>query len=220
MNCTQYQNMLDDYLDGSLSVIQLNNTQAHLNACNDCHDIFSQSENILAVLKDIPVPPAKLGYEQRVLSFLDKKQNQSKNWFIAGFGSAIAASFALWLVLSPLAIIDSKNINSVNLIVQKQQTVDLVFSLANELIEATLTLELPNKIEISGYPGKRQLSWKTSFKKGANRLALPLIAKEDLNGILIAHLSSKGTTKTFRIQIDTSQPSSSLLIQNKLTTNT
>ena len=220
MICTQYQNMLDDYLDGSLSVIQLNNTQAHLNTCRTCRDFFNQSEKILAALKDMPVPPAKLGYEQRVLSFLDKKQSQSKNWFIAGFGSAVAASFALWLVLSPLTTVDSKKMNNVNLIVQQKQTVDLVFTLADELTDATLTLELPHKIEISGFPGKRQLTWKTSFKKGSNRLALPLIAKENFDGILVAHLSNKGKTKSFRIQIDTRQPSSSQLIQNNLTTNT
>ena len=154
-----------------------------------------------------------------MLSFLETKQTRPTNWFFAGFGSAIAASFALWLVFSPLAIIDSKDTSTVNLIVQKKQTVDLVFNLANELSEATLTLELPDKIEISGYPGKRQLSWKTSFKRGANRLALPLIATEEFNGVLIAHLRNKGTTKTFRVKIDSSQPSSSLLIQNNLTTN-
>ena len=74
MNCTQSQNMLDDYVDGSLSAIQLNDVQAHLNDCNDCRDIFTQTENVLVALKDIPVPPAKMGYEQRMLKFLKKKK--------------------------------------------------------------------------------------------------------------------------------------------------
>lgn len=73
---------------------------------------------------------------------------------------------------------------------------------------------------ISGYAGKRQLKWKTSFKKGANRLALPLIASEQVEGVLIARLTNNGTTKSFRVQLNANQPSSSLMIYPILITNT
>ena len=225
MNCTQTQSMLDDYLDGSLSAIQLDHTQAHLNQCAECSHIFSQALALSDVLKDMPVPAAKIGYEQRMLKFLDKKQSkktQQQNWFVAGFGSAIAATLTLWLVFSPISILttNNENIGTVNLLVQKKQTVDLVFNLANDLTEATLTLELPEKIEVAGYPGKQQLSWKTSFKKGANRLALPIISNEAQSGFLIARLTNKGTTKTFRIRINTKHPPTSLYFRDILTTNT
>ncbi|MFV1985382.1 MAG: zf-HC2 domain-containing protein, partial [Thiohalomonadales bacterium] len=100
MNCTQSQNMLDGYIDDLLSVIQLNDVQAHLNDCNKCRGVFTQAQDLANTLKDMPIPPAKIGYEQRMLKFLEKKKSQNKrhtSWFIAGFGSAITASFALWL---------------------------------------------------------------------------------------------------------------------------
>lgn len=227
MNCTQFQNTMDDYIDGTLSAIQLNHVQTHLNQCGKCRHIFIKALSLTAALKDMPVPSAKIGYEQRMLKFLEKKQPQKthiQNWLIAGFGSAIAATFTLWLTFSSPSIFspNAENVNTVNLFVQKEQTVDLIFNLTNELTDATLTLELPDNVEISGFPGKRQLSWNTSFKKGANRLALPIIASEENSGILIARLSSNGTSKIFRVHINTRQSSpTSLFMQNKSTvTNT
>lgn len=226
MNCTQSQNFLDDYIDGSLSATQQGHVQTHLNNCDECQHVFSLAQNLTVTLKDTPVPPAKVGYEKRMLKFLDQKQPQkayNQNWFIAGFGSAIAATFTLWLVFSPISILSTgtENLNTINLLVQKKQTVDLVFNLANELTGATLTLELPEKIEIAGYPGKQKLIWKASFKKGANRLALPIIGSEERNGILVARLTKNGTSKIFRVRINTKQPSTSLYIQDvTVVTNT
>ena len=226
MNCTKTQILLNDYIDSALSGTQINDVQSHLDKCESCKHEYSQTLNLLAALKNLPVPEAKAGYEKRVLSFLDKKpakKTHQHNWFFAGFGSAVAASFALWLVFSPLShnVNKTEDINTVNLLVHKKQTIDFVFNLESDLTDATLTIELPEKIMISGYAGKRQLSWKTSFKKGANRLALPLIANENVNGILIARLSNNATTKSFRVQINAKQPSSKLMIDNELaTTNT
>lgn len=225
MNCAQFQNMLDDYIDGTLTAIQFNRTQTHINECDHCQDVYAQANELLAVLKELPVPPATAGYEKRVLSFLENKQmkaKQDKSWIYAGFTGAVAASFALWLVFSPLSLFSngSEKISTINLLVQKKQTIDLVFNLASELSSATLTIELPEKIEIAGYAGKRQLSWKTSFKKGANRLALPIIGSEERSGILIARLTNKGTSKTFRVRINTKQsPTSFFKIKELTVTN-
>lgn len=224
MNCTQLKNMLDDYLDGSLSAVQLMYVQSHLNCCDECQSIFAQAQKLTRSLKDLPIPPAKAGYEDRMLKFLDKtrpgqtRQSQKNNWLVAGFSGAITATLTLWLVFSPLSIFstNTENMSTVNLLVQEKKTIDLVFNLASDLTDATLTIELPEKIEVSGYPGKRQLAWETSFKKGANRLALPLIGIEVNSGILTARLSQKGITKTFRVRINTdqSQPPTSLFIEH------
>lgn len=217
MNCSQYQNMLDDYLDGALSTIQLDSLNGHLNNCEVCSSTFLQAKAVIQNLKNIPVPPAKNGFEQRMLKFLEKKQPkkyQQRNWFMAGFGSALAATLTLWLHFSPVSTFTQNidEVSTINLTVKQSQKVDLVFNLTNDLADATLILDLPNKIEIVGYPGKRQLKWKTSFKKGANRLALPLFAAEKQNGILTASLIKKGKTKLFRIRLNSQLPASSMFI--------
>ena len=221
MNCSQTQNMLDDYIDGDLSTIQLSHTQSHLNSCANCRHIFTESQNLVVALHDIPVPDAKMGYEQRMLSFLQKESKQvsyGQNWFIAGFGSALAATLTLWLSFSTpqLTSLDAEQMNTVNLVVQEQKTIDLVFNLQSDLADATLTIELPDKTEIAGFPSKRQLTWNTSFKKGANRLALPLIASELNNGVLTAHLNQNGKTKTFHVRINVKSAPTSLFIEHPI----
>lgn len=222
MNCNQFNKMMDDYIDGALSTIQLGHMQPHLNHCEKCRHLFTQAQSLTMALKNITVPPAKAGYEQRMLTFLENKPAQKthfQNWLVAGFGSAIAATFTLWLTFSPQSTLstNAENVASINLFVKKEKTVDLIFNLPNELAEATLTIELPDKVEVSGYPGKRQLSWNTSFKKGANRLALPIIASEANKGFLIARLKTKGTTKIFRVKIDSMSAPTSMLIRHNNT---
>ena len=51
MNCTQYQNMLDDYLDRSLSPVQYENLQTHLHHCEQCNNFYKTQQNVLFSLK-------------------------------------------------------------------------------------------------------------------------------------------------------------------------
>ena len=219
MQCLQVQDMVDDYLDGMLAPIQVNIISEHLTSCQDCKNYFDQADSLMLYLKDMPAPPPRDGYENRVLRFLEEKDvaasTKQHYWFAAGFGSAIAASLAFWLVFSPVSTLtpSAKWLSTVQLDVHKKRTIDLVFNLQYEVSSATLTLELPEKVEIAGYPGKRTLQWDTAFKKGANRLALPLIAKGENKGILIARLAHKGKEKTFYVQIDAEQKSKYLFLR-------
>lgn len=226
MNCKQAHEMLDDYLDGSLSTMQFSSLHSHLNSCDACQKDFYQAQNLVIALKDIPVPPAKTGFENRVLSFLDKEPTQKTSrhtWLIAGLSSAMAATLTMWLSISSFNISPENidHISTVNLVASQTQKVDLIFNLPKVLSNATLTIELPEQLEVAGYPGKRQLQWNTSFKKGANRLALPLISTDTNNnsGLLLAHLTKNGKTKIFRIRINTKSANTSSVTEKQLTIN-
>ena len=225
MNCTQSLQFVDDYLDGSLAVIQQDRLHRDLSECKDCRQYYEQANNLLTELKDIPVPPPRAGYEERMLAFLNSEQTEKhckSHWFATGFATAFAASFALWIVFSSPGSLFKQQVETIEIVklsIQQPRTVDLVFNLANDLSDATISLELPDKFQIAGYPGKQKLQWKTSFKKGTNRLTLPLIATEEQNGFLIARLSKKGKTKVFRIRLDSQAPMSSTFEEN-VTTNT
>jgi len=226
MNCEQTQQLLDEYLDGELSGNQLDLLEAHLNECENCAHRYNEASSLLVALKQLPVPPVRDGYEEKVLSFLKHEKSakhHGKKGFIVGFGTAIAASFALWMIFSPVSIFKPHSfevLKVVKLEVKQQHAVDLVFNLDSDLSDATLTLELPERVEIVGYPGKSQFKWKTSLKKGANRLTLPLFATEKQNGILIASLVKDGKIKTFRININSIPPSSTMFIQDNFSANT
>ena len=213
MNCQQTQNMLDDYLDGNLSPIQLSHVESHLHECGECQHVYSQAQQLATRLKDMPIEPASADFEQRMTELLQPaaKEKSGSQHFMQGFASAIAASFLLWFVVTSFTP-ESDTINSITVAAAKPQTIDLVFNMPADLADARLTIELPEQMEIIGHPGKQQLSWTTSLKKGSNRLALPIISKQAGSGTLVARLSTGNKNKVFRVRINANTSPTSLFI--------
>lgn len=215
MNCSQTKHYIDDYLDNSLSSIQQQALNQHLSACAPCRQQLEQARMLLLGLRDMSVPAPDRQFEQRVLSVLDAEQSApiSKTGFIAGFGSALAASLMLWLVFATNVFnSNSDKVNDITLQLASSEVhnIRLMFGSPDELADATLVLALDGDIELDGHPGRRQLQWKTALKKGNNRLSLPVRVMSNKGGMLLASISRDGKTKSFRINvvsgIHTSQP--------------
>jgi len=71
--------------------------------------------------------------------------------------------------------------------------------------DATLSITLPENIEIAGFPGERMIAWQASLTEGKNILPLPLRANAAVNSQLLASIESGSSKKIFRLQIDVSE---------------
>jgi hypothetical protein len=61
------------------------------------------------------------------------------------------------------------------------------------LQEVTFTIELPEGVELDGYPGQRLLSWQGPLHAGLNRLTLPLLTNHQAReGVLKARIEYAG----------------------------
>ena len=69
---------------------------------------------------------------------------------------------------------------------EEPRTVNLVFASAAALDAATLTVSLPDGIELAGFPGQTQITWQTSLVEGKNFLPLELIALSPAGGEVLA----------------------------------
>lgn len=223
MNCTQVYNMQHDFLDGNLSPMQQEGVQQHLNECDACRQQVVQLKTLLQTLRDVPAPAPRPGFEQRIFSVIaeDTKPAEAKHshWFAAGFGSALAAGLALWLVFTPGSYQQPSDVGviSIQLIPDQPKNVSLVFNSPQDIQDATLTLQFSNEIELAGFPGKHHLQWQTALKKGSNRLSLPLVAKGNNGGNLLATITRNGQTRTFRVNIKTAiAPTSEIVNPNTL----
>lgn len=87
---------------------------------------------------------------------------------------------------------------------EEPRTINLVFASTQALDDATLTVQLPDGIEISGFPGQREVTWQTSLKTGKNLLPLRLIATSPVGGEVHATLIHNDRGRTFRIRVDVS----------------
>lgn len=119
MNCTDFQNLIDDYSRADLSPEVMAGAEAHLVSCSECTKSIDEHNNLMASLKAMPVAGPSEDFAERVLRVAvhhgkdygeDKPKNHGsveqnahhrhhRRGFMIGFGSAAAAALALWVVV-------------------------------------------------------------------------------------------------------------------------
>ena len=164
---------------------------------------------LLDLLKDYPMQEANTGfYDQALLRATHEGSRRQRNrWLMTGFGSAVAAGLVLAFVSAvfldaPTA--PGTDIPGVTMALAEPHTVNLVFSSNEALENATLTVSLPEGVELAGFPGQREISWETSLSVGKNLLPLKLIALTPTGGVVLARLEHDDRNRTFRLRIQIS----------------
>src|SRR5262249_28701880 len=93
-------------------------------------------------------------------------------------------------------------VQTVALTVEQPETVRMVFDSAKPLRAATISIALPDNLDLVGYAGRRELTWQTDLREGQNLLQLPLVAHGAVRDELRAKLSHGSSTKTFSVKFD------------------
>ncbi len=165
---------------------------------------------LLADYGDASVPAPAEGFYDRALAraVQEGHKRQRRHWVMSGFGGAVAAAMALWIVSGvffPTPEIDAPAVPSVTMALEQPQTFNLVFSSATPLDNATMTVHLPEGIEVDGFAGQREITWMTSLNEGRNILPLTLVATAPVSGELLATLQHEDDDKSFRLQVTVTQ---------------
>ncbi len=156
------------------------------------------------------MPEATTAYFDQALvrATHEGSRRQRNRWIMTGFGSAIAAGLALWLIggfflTAPnLPGADTASIPGITMTLAEAQTVNLVFASNTPLNAATLTVMLPAGVELVGFPGQREITWQTNLNAGKNLLPLKLIALTPIGGEVLATLEHMDRARTFKVQVD------------------
>jgi hypothetical protein len=221
MNCTDFQNQIDDYCSGALSSKLKSDCEAHLASCSECSSAVDDLNHLLASLKAMPVIEPSKGFAERALRVAIDQGSVEQNvghhhrrGFVVGFGSAAAAALALWVVVgifpqqtppdtngnSEMAMVE-EGIPEITIALNEQRDIRLAFFSSEDLKGATITLKMPEAVALVGYEGQRELVWKTSLVKGDNLLRLPVVATGSMGGQLVAHIKYKGQMKTLKVNL-------------------
>jgi hypothetical protein len=173
--------------------------------------VDKQDQEIQALLKDYPMPEATAGFFDQALvrATHEGSRRQRNRWVMTGFGAAVAAGLVLWMVggfllTTPDLPVADPAIPGITMTLEETRTINLVFASAEPLDSATLTVQLPDGIEMSGFPGQREVTWQTSLNAGKNLLPLKLIATSPLGGEVYAILRHNNRGRTFRLRVDVS----------------
>lgn len=175
-----------------------------------------EDQEILELLKDYPMQDASAGFYDQAMARAahEGTRRQRNRWVMTGFGSALAAGLVLWLIggfflttpnlPEPALSEPVASIPGVTMTLEEPRTVNLVFASKTALTDATLTVTLPDGVELAGFPGQREITWQTSLAEGRNLLPLELIALTPTGGEVLARLEHEDRNRTFRLRIDVS----------------
>jgi len=209
MNCKTVKDNLDDFIDGALSAADTTTVSEHIEHCGNCQRIVNDARKLQSLLQaygDTDVPTATTAFYESALQNATRNAvvAQHRHAWLKGFGSAVAAGMALWIVSGlffKTPEIADVTTPVVTIALEEPRTVNLVFSSAVDLVDATLTVMLPAGIEIAGFEGQREISWETSLTAGRNVLPLKLIATSPHGGEILAMLQHDDDDRSFRLQV-------------------
>lgn len=172
-------------------------------------DANKQERELLELLQDYPAPAPDEGFYERALvrATHQGSRRQRNRWMMTGFGAAVAATLAAWMIgglllNDPQLPAADTAIPGVTIALAEPRTVNLVFASATALDSASLTVTLPDGIELDGFPGQQEITWETSLSEGKNLLPLTLVAVTPTGGELLARLVHEDRDRTFRLRVD------------------
>lgn len=213
MTCKLTAEQLDDYLTGDLHDAALRQFEQHLGECADCRQSVGNQRALQRQLADygrasIPMPDAAF-YDRAIARAVQTgAREQRKRWVMTGFGGALAAMLMIWVVSGVFFTatqLDDPAVPAVTMSLASPQTFNLVFSSATPLVDASMTVTLPEGIEIAGFAGQREITWRTSLREGENILPLTLVATTPVGGELLATLAHANDNKIFRLRVSVIQ---------------
>lgn len=203
MNCTQIQQHVDDYLDGMLHSREMAEVEQHIQACTQCRAVYDQAKTLQGMLLSLPTVQPREGFFAQALEQArmanGAKKPARKSWWMAS-GGALAASLVLMTSVNLWqAQSDVPTIANVEVALHQVRTLDVVFHSPVEIAEVTFTMTLSDNLALAKFPEKKQLEWKTSLKKGKNRLSLPVVAMAEGEGVIHAVMYDGKKKKSFRM---------------------
>ena len=207
MNCDNCIEALDQYLDGELGEVSVREFEVHVEQCRDCNATLEHKRKLRQALRAMPYTPPLDGFYDRVLerTVTTIHRNEVKYWTSAGIGAAIAASVVAWLVLVlPVDYsedIDSAQLAGVTISLNVEKTVRVSFDSVSELQGATLSVQLPPGVYVSGYDDRNEITWSTNVTQGVNILSLPIIVRSGTGGTILARVEHAGKSKSFKFEV-------------------
>jgi len=207
MNCNQITPLIIEYVDGKLDELQSQAVLKHSKTCNLCKNQIEDERLLQHSLQSLSETEVPVNFCDNVFREIETRQSK-RTGFYTGVSTALAASLAFWLVFSPVQQKQIQNIPQhpgIEIAVNNIENIRLAFDAPDDFQQVTLTVKLPEHIELKGLPGKREISWQTSLTSGSNVLTLPVIARRAGEGTVEARISNNQKSKSFKIRM-TSKP--------------
>src|SRR5687767_6462885 len=127
MNCQQFIDKLDDYLDGELASTEHQTAIAHAQSCGNCQRRLARRHALRSALRDLPAPEPRPHFFDQALNHAYRSHSHRRRSYIAA--TALAAGLALWIGFGwlPNPLRPSEKPASVTIALAEARTIQIAF---------------------------------------------------------------------------------------------
>jgi len=216
MNCDNIIKHIEDYSDAALSPVETLAVRRHLEECPAC---AARARELLALKKALallPAPDPGPDVLERLLTTAVQTAVPPANrtsgwspWQRAGLATAAGLLLAL-VFFSGVKVGSRGQADAPAPIVMTAApirvgpaagTVRLMFRTAEALPGASISVWLPDDVQIAGRPAVRYVTWQTDLKAGPNLLELPLQSTGPNGGMLVVRLAQGSLVRTLEVPV-------------------
>jgi len=181
MNCEEFRNLWSDWHDGHDDVDDAAMAR-HRDTCSECARHDRQMRTLLDGLATLPLPgeqPERAGWA-------------APRW--AALAATLVVGIALGLVLAQRdGPASAPSAPPVELAAAGEQRIAIAVESPRQYDDVEFTVQLPEGVELAGFPGQREVRWTGSLAEGRSRLRLPLrISSDATGGELVARIRHAG----------------------------
>lgn len=173
MNCEDFRTHWSHWHDDHGEVDD-NAMARHRETCPDCARYDREMRSLLDALATLPLPGRTTARERRV-------PMATPRW--AALAATLVVGVALGLLLAqrdePGTPFEAA---PVHLVSAGEQQIAIAIESAREYDDVEFVVELPEGVEIAGFPEQREVRWMGSLAEGRSRLRLPLRVSEEARG--------------------------------------
>jgi anti-sigma factor RsiW len=216
MNCDNIINHIDDYSDAALSPVEALSVRRHLEECPACAARLREIAALKKALASLPAPVPEPDVLERLLTAAVQTAAPPANrdyrwstWQRAGLATAAGLLLAIVFFVgvkvgnrsqadAPAQIAMTAAPIEVG---PAAGTVGLMFRTAEALPGASISVWLPDDVQIAGRPDVRYVTWHTDLKAGPNLLELPLQSTGPNGGMLVVRLSQGSLVRTLEVPV-------------------
>lgn len=202
MNCEEFRSKWSSWHDGYGDVDD-DAMARHQDACADCARYDREMRSLLDGLATLPLPGEHAGRNRRPTGV--------PRW--AALAATLVIGVALGLLLAQRdesgTTLETK---PVELASGGEQRIAIAIDSPRRYDEVEFVVELPQGVELAGFPAQRQVRWKGSLAEGRSRLRLPLrVQGEAQGGALVARVRHAGGER--RLVVPLSDGSAALQVE-------
>jgi anti-sigma factor RsiW len=209
ISCQDFRDSLDDFIDGEVTLTRSEALVSHARRCTPCRVELRRAEETKRLLRDIPAPGMPENFARQQFDQLWSSQPSiPEQTGRSRILPALVATLFLGVILGAMVgqwqgDRSMKPEEVVTLKPDEVREVAFAINSTRDFEQVSLTLVVPDNMEIVGLEGQKRISWQTQLTRGQNMLRLPVRSLGVSEGLLTIEVHRVGrdvVTRSMRLR--------------------